>query len=503
MRRMQGRALFGALAVAVSLTACVGAGTSAGSGSLGASGAAEGHSRVQRAAGPVPTAAPLTGGSGINLASGAALPTLPRDWVESEYSMTGTATGYRSAGPFSGDGRIALTAASTAPYTTRIVVRRPASPKDFNGTVVVEWLNVSGGLDAAPEYTYLADELIRQGYAWVGVSAQMIGVDGGPVAVTTPVSIAGGAGKGLRALDPARYGSLHHPGDAYAYDIFTQAGRLLRHPGKVDPLGSLRPRQLLAVGESQSAIMLTTYIDGVQPLEHEYDGFLLHSRGGAAAPLGSAGQGIDITQAILGPPVRIRTDVDVPVLMVETESDVVGPLGYLPAAQGDTTDIRTWEVAGTAHVDLYQLGPTAKALGCATPVNAGPAHFVVAAALSRLNSWAAGGKPPPTAPRFDLSNGQYVRSSDGIIEGGIRTPLVDVPVDVLSGSPAPKASLVCLLAGSTVPLPATTLARLYPSRHEYLKAFAKSTDAAIAAGFVLPADRKAMLAEAQPDRIPA
>ena len=70
----------------------------------------------------------------------------------------------------------------------RIVVRRPRSPSAFNGVVVVEWLNVSGGLDAAPEYTYLRNELVRAGYAWVGVSAQYIGIEGGPVAVSTPIS---------------------------------------------------------------------------------------------------------------------------------------------------------------------------------------------------------------------------------------------------------------------------------------------------------------------------
>ena len=33
-------------------------------------------------------------------------------------------------------------------YTTRIVVLTPADRSRFNGTVLVEWLNVSGGIDA-------------------------------------------------------------------------------------------------------------------------------------------------------------------------------------------------------------------------------------------------------------------------------------------------------------------------------------------------------------------
>ncbi len=40
-----------------------------------------------------------------------------------------------------------------------------------------------------------------------------------------------------------------------------------------------------AVGESQSAFALTTYVDGVQPLTKAFDGFLVHSRGGAGLGL--------------------------------------------------------------------------------------------------------------------------------------------------------------------------------------------------------------------------
>ena len=42
---------------------------------------------------------------------------------------------------------------------------RPTSPKEFNGTVVVEWLNVSGGLDASPDWTGAHTELNRDGFA--------------------------------------------------------------------------------------------------------------------------------------------------------------------------------------------------------------------------------------------------------------------------------------------------------------------------------------------------
>ena len=84
---------------------------------------------------------------------------------------------------------------------------------------------MSGGLDAAPDYTYLRSEIVRRGYAWVGVSAQLIGIEGGPVAVSVPQAEAAGAGKGIKHIDPARYGDLVHPGDAFSYDIYTQVAR--------------------------------------------------------------------------------------------------------------------------------------------------------------------------------------------------------------------------------------------------------------------------------------
>ena len=62
------------------------------------------------------------------------------------------------------------------PYLTRMIVRRPADPKRFNGTVLVEWLNVTNGFDADNLWFFDWEHVLREGYAWVGVSAQNVGV---------------------------------------------------------------------------------------------------------------------------------------------------------------------------------------------------------------------------------------------------------------------------------------------------------------------------------------
>lgn len=465
---------------------------------------------VDRPAGPAAKVAELTGGKGISLLSPTPGPDLAKaGYVEAEYSASGSATAYALADGATSipeDGKATLKPTTTADYVTRFVVRRPEDPSKFDGTVVVEWNNVSGGIDVAPDWTYTADEIVRSGAVWVGVSTQMIGIEGGPVAVSTPVSGMGGAGKGIKAIDPERYGSLHHPGDAYAYDIYTQVGRALRaNAGSVKPLGNLQPKTMLAMGESQSAYALTTYYDGVQPITRAFDGFLVHSRGGAALPLGEPGKPTDITSAVTDAhPVRFRSDLDAPVITVESESDVAGILKYLPARQSDNDRLRVWEVAGTAHVDVYQLGEAvAKLFDCPDGVNAGPSHFVVAAALAHLDAWVTKGTAPPHGKELTVNAAgtDYVRDRYGIAEGGIRTPEVDVPVDVLSGITSGGGSAACLLAGSTKPIPDSELASMYPSRAEYLKRFESATDKVIAQGFVLPADRQAMLDDAQPDRI--
>jgi Alpha/beta hydrolase domain len=495
------------LLAGATVTAACSSGDDGSSGGGDASGAST-TAPVERPAGPAATFAALKGGKGIFLGASGPGPSLSRaGYTEAEYSASGTATSYTSAEALPTDGRFSLTPDGKAPYATRVVVRRPAKQADFNGTVVVEWLNVSGGVDASPDYTYLADELLRRGYAWVGVSAQRIGVEGGAVAVSAPGAEDLGAGKGLKGIDPARYGKLHHPGDAYSYDIYTQVARALRSAGKgkVDALDGLRLERVLGVGESQSAFALTTYINGVQPLAEQYDGFLVHSRGGAAAPLGKAGAGIDIAGTIGGKPTTIRTDGRAPVIVVETETDLLGILGYLPARQDDGDGFRLWEVAGTAHADKFQLGDTEGILGCAQPINRGQQVFVLRSALRHLDRWGAGGDPPPKAPRLDVEGSaptaRYALDDVGNVKGGIRSPVVDAPVDVLSGMASPDSSIICLLMGSTTEIPTAKLAKLYDSRAAYTAAYEKATDDMIKAGFALRDDRTQILDQASPDRI--
>lgn len=407
-----------------------------------------------------------------------------------EFFVSGTARSYSDA------------VASEADYTTRIVVVSPTEPTKSNGTVIVEWLNVSGGIDAPAVWFMAHREIVREGYAYVAVSAQHVGVEGGDSLV--------GANMSLKAQDPERYSSLGHPGDAFSYDIFTQVGHLVRD-GAID---GLEPETVLVVGESQSAMFLTTYVNDVDPKATVFDGFLVHSRFGPAASL-------DGTSALnASRPVPFRDDVRVPVLTVLTETDVVdGHLpGYHRARRPDAAHFRAWEIPGTSHADNYTIrvgfidtgstplddivaayAPTDQLMGTQLSyfINFAPQHhYVLQAAVAALTRWVRDGKAPVSAPPLELTDTDPVRfvlDANGIAMSGVRTPWVDVPIGRTSGL-APDESPMSFLFGSGELFDATTLDALYPGgANEYLEKFTAALDQAIDAGFILAADRAEIL----------
>jgi hypothetical protein len=467
---------------------------------------------------------PVAEGGGMVVPQPAA--PLPDGYVQEEWFVGGTATRFEAADT-PDDGFWTATPAGEAEYRTRVVVRRPP-PGEFSGTVLLEWFNVSA-IESAPDWAFLAEEIGREGHAYVGVSAQAQGVEGGATLLDVEVDPETAAEEGavtdpsgLKNIDPQRYASLVHPGDAYAFDIFSQVARaVVESPG--DLLGGLEPAQVIGMGESQSAIFLTTLVNAVHPLDPVFDGFLVHSRGANVAPLDGAfaarRQEQDVADA-LREGVRVRTDLDVPVLLFETESDLT-LLGYVHARQPDTELVRTWEVAGTAHADAHLLravvgGPrdpgVGSLLGCTEPINTGPQHEVLQAALHHLVEWAASGPPPPEGARLELVEGDepvIARDGDGIALGGVRNPLVDVPVAALTGDPPGGGTIedlvdgeggLCLLFGQTVPFTSDALVERYGDADAYVEEFRAAARAAVDAGFLLAPDAEALVAEAEDNR---
>jgi hypothetical protein len=314
------------------------------------------------------------------------------------------------------------------------------------------------------------------------------------------------AGYTLKAADPGRYGSLVHPGDQYSYDMYTQTGAAAWFENDL-MLGGLQPERVIAIGESQSAFRLTTYVNAIGPKTDVWDGYLIHSRGNAGAALN-----VDVKMPA---DQRIRTDLNVPVLQFQAETDMLGRgLNSIGARQPDTDLIRTWEVAGTAHADAYNLGigdtdngdgvgdaamfqamltPPASVYGgllaCTTPINTGPHTYVLRSALNSLDNWIRTGDAPESRPTLDITNGAFVLDAKGNVTGGIRTPHVDVPVAILSGL-GQTGSAFCGLFGTTVtPPPAAFASWALPNgRAAFDAAWIASLDDAVAKGNILEAD---------------
>ena len=194
---------------------------------------------------PVPTVeGPITTGNGKIVVQSTNFDLAKVGYEQAEYFISGTAHSYGSAVPLTDDGKWSVTENGSAPFKTRIVVYRPTDPKKFDGTVSLEWLNVTGEVDSGANWTMSHREGIRQGMAWVGVTAQKVGIVGGSNKLV--------ASQALLNADPVRYGSLNHPGDQFAYDIYSQAAQAVRKDSAT-VLGGLTPKRLVAVGESQSA----------------------------------------------------------------------------------------------------------------------------------------------------------------------------------------------------------------------------------------------------------
>jgi hypothetical protein len=389
-----------------------------------------------------------------------------------------------------------------ADYTIRIVVCRPTGDAKFDGTVIVEWLNVSGGIDAPAVWFMAHREIARAGYAYVAVSAQQVGIEGGDSLM--------GANMSLKAQNPERYSPLNHPGDQFSFDIYSQIGRLIRDGAVED----LKAKHILAVGESQSAMFLTTYVNEVDPSAAVFDGFLVHSRFGAGAPL-AGGSALEASR-----PAPFRDAPRVPVLSVITETDLVDGhlLGYHHARRPDNDRLRVWEIPGTAHADNYTIrvgfidngcaplddlvaayAPTSELMGTSLSycINFAPQHhYVLQSAIASLNNWVHTGEPAPAARPITLTEGDtpaLVLDEFGLARDGVRTPWVEVPIARTSGF-APDESPMSFLFGSGEVFDEDTVNRLYPGgASDYLERFTAALDRAIGAGFIVPSDRTEIL----------
>lgn len=379
-----------------------------------------------------------------------------RGYVEQEFYLAGEADAYSSTGELLAEG---------VPYKTRIVVRRPTSERRFNGTVIMEWQNVTAGYDL--DALWHGDQLTREGFAWIGVSAQRVGVDF------------------LRDWSPTRYAELDVTGDGQyitdelSYAIFAQAAQVLREPGAVSPMGNLQVEKIIAAGGSQSAGRMTIYYDHILPqiADPVFDGY--------SFVVGAA-------------PTREGTE---PVFHILSETDVRSAAGRRP----DSDVYRRWEVAGAAHsgyqgqayrapLSERDLEGGAPEYDCLRePFSRVPLHHVVVASHVQLARW-IDGKAPPRAPYLRFDGASKVRDELGLAQGGIQLPAMSAPTAINTGDNAGQT--FCFLFGSYEPLDEAQLSTLYRNHGQYVSRVSTSAAWNTAKGYMLPADGVSVILEA-------
>jgi hypothetical protein len=445
-------------------------------------------------------------------------------YVEEEFFIEGQANSYNTPPGLTGSVKD-----SNHPFKIRIVVRRPKSATKFNGTVVVEWYNVSQGHDGEYDWFQSAEHMLAGGYAWVGVSNQKVGVNS------------------LKEWSPSRYGTLDVTAegtindDSLSYDAFSAAAIAIRGKGNTDVMGGLKAARLIAIGHSQSAGRLYTYFHSVHPLIPKvYDAVVLHGGGG-----------------------KVREDLDVKVFKLLNETDVAGQANN---RQPDTDNYRQWEVAGTSHLDaqfsrmmaglglrVSGMDPVEGSPSLSGPTISGgagngasgngdnvpgtnvcknppfsriPGYYVLDAVLDHIARWVKDGTPPPTATHIELnelppmppaapvqneaagaaSRGpqgprwEVVHDQLGNAHGGIELSQHAVPTATNTGQNeggAGGGERNCNLMGSYIAWDEARLATLYPTHAAYVAKVKEVTEKNLKAGYIVKADADATIAEAE------
>jgi Alpha/beta hydrolase domain len=417
-------------------------------------------------------------------------------YVEEEFFIQGVARSYDVPRDQMSN---ASAAAPPHPYKTRIVVRRPSAAGKFNGTAIVEWTNVSEGFDNEVDWFHSAEHLVSAGYAWVGVSAQNVGVS----------ALKQWSANRYATLDVTDGGTVM--GDALSYDIFTAAGQAVRGKAGAGVMGGLKVDKMIATGHSQSAGRLATYINSVHPLAPVYDAVVLHGGGG-----------------------KMRTDLNVKIWKLLSETDV---LGQVAVRQADNDKFRTWEVAGTSHLDvkhateLVKLGlrsqetmlpnpPPAPAGGAGgrrgggpafggtpgpfngcnhPPLSQIPSEYVQRALYDHLARWLKDGTAPPTAPPIEIkTDGErpaIMRDSFGNALGGIR--LAEHAVATATNSGENTGGGFCFLTGWHEDFDKAKLKALYSSHEAYVSAVKRITEENIRIGYIVKTDGQRTIAQAE------
>ena len=444
-------------------------------------------------------------------------------YVEEEFFVTGRANIY----DWSADGQVTVKTPG-APYTTRIMVRRPADAGRFSGTVVVEIVNAARRYDFPFTWGVSHDHFMESGDAFVLVTLAQSNLEG------------------LKAFDAARYAPLSlanptpdeacvvgrgggppqtAPGEeGFQFDILAQVGALMKGARAQGPLAGFNVQRVYMTGYDG---VLPTYIAAVhsrvklangRPI---YDGYVLN-RHPALTRLRRCG-----AAPAANDPRQIIRNLDVPLIRIIGQTDIVAT----HAQRRDDGDApgdryRLYEIAGGAHADaaFYPYIPSLadlKKIGSPYPFLASwpfanqcdPEQMLARApinthatdaAFANLTRWIRDGVAPPRAERIRIESAGTPQARIALDEfgnavGGVRSPYLDVPIATYYTSS--KGETFCPELGHTVPFDWARLNSLYGTPQNYAAKVAQSVDRLVRERWLTESDGRKIKTESTSVRV--
>ncbi len=440
------------------------------------------------------------------------------NYIEEEYFVSGKANVY----DYDAAGKVIIKHAD-APYTTRILVRRPADQSRFSGNVVLELNNPTKMFDMDLQWMFCRDFFIENGDIWVGVTVK-------PVAL-----------KALKKFNPERYKSLSMDNPAslnerceiktstlndttketengLVWDMVSQIGKLLKgREDTTNPLKGYDVKYLIATGYSQTGGYLTTYINLIHPLDTAkmadgkpiFDGYMIGDGDAFMVPIN---QCVDAV-----PPgetgVRIKPR-GVPVISVVTQGLLNSTIiARRPDSDEPADRFRRYEIPGAAHVNKKSMDNSPNSADSAKAgvpdtvskcegidqygVTDFPLEFFMNSAYQNLYAWIRSGTPPPKAEpivteRAADKNGIIIKLDEyGNALGGVRHPYVEAPVATYFGNSRAMdraSAFFCSLAGYKAPFDGEKIKSLYPAKEDYLKKVYDVTDKLVEERFLTESD---------------
>ena len=440
-------------------------------------------------------------------------------YIEDEYFLTGTANIYEE------DARGTLSVRTPdAPYTTRILVRRPADASRFSGNVVIEVLNATAMYDIDRDWMLTWRKIVRDGDIYIGFTSKGHVVDA------------------LKRFDPIRYADINWanptpdreaPGPigfdflpAYelglVWDMLIDLAKVLRTDSPMNPIAEYGKNWLYLAGWSQSGSYLARIINTFAYLPENcangplFDGYFNTGSGAGNKVLNSYATS---TRFFLGggaPNGSILCSKE-PLMAVNTESENRGVFWY-----GDFDEpnckFRTWQIPCSSHDTQYTLidyyAPMMDDMKKANTVQSweglegeamnNPYEPIFSAALQALFRWVREGVPAPHAPKLETEMTYVPTDKTGALianckdvfgnaRGGIRHPFADCPTATYQSYTDREDGKIQMMFGTAKPFSPEKLAALYGNLANYRRLVEKSADEAIAKGFVLAEDREELV----------